>query len=63
VFVGGWTIGEFVGGGGGGGSGYIRHLSRPALGVTQPPAQCVLGLLPMGKAAGGAIETPPPPKI
>ena len=28
------------------------HPYRPALGPTQPPIQCVLGLLPGGKAAG-----------
>jgi hypothetical protein len=28
------------------------HLSRPALGPTQSPIQCVSGLIPGGKAAG-----------
>ena len=28
------------------------HLSRPALGSTQPPIQWVLDLFPWGKAAG-----------
>jgi len=36
------------------------HLSRPALGPTQPPAQWVLGLSPGAKSGRGVTLTPHP---
>ena len=36
------------------------HLSRPALGPTQPPIKCVPGFFPGVKRPGRGVDHPPP---
>ena len=52
----GWTVrrSHLVGGGD------IPHLSRPAVGLTQPPLQCVPGRFTRGKAARPCLWPPNP---
>ena len=38
----------------------FRHPSRPALGPTQHPIQCVPGISPEVKRQGRSVEHPPP---
>jgi hypothetical protein len=54
----GWTVwGSNLRGGGGD----FPHLSRPALGPTQPPIQWVPGLCPGVKRPGRGVDHPPSP--
>jgi hypothetical protein len=39
----------------------FTHLSRPALGPTQPPIQWVTGFFPGGKVQSGRAVDPSPP--